>query len=339
MYQYNQLDDGTHIYLITVATKPNANLEKLKEMCKYRGITIQVLGMNDSRPQGKGHGFGLKMSYLHQFCAQILRTDPNSLFVFIDAFDVMLVQSLQRLYEQYKLFDSDLVFSGEVFCHPDPERTTSFVHRHEQAYPFLNSGTFCGRVKTIYALLENHSYSITDDDQRYYTTLFLQFQHHSGLHQRHQIVLDTEASIFLCLAGSIWDLALNEHGEFINQQTKTKPSILHFNGCAELFPTMYQLYRQILTPPVTRSHKQHPNHELMNRIRPTIIIHPDRYYSDGQELYNPNDAFCHCNNWQPSQHGGKIWVECSQCQLWYHDYCFNITAKQLYNNWYCSTCL
>jgi hypothetical protein len=246
---YTTLSCGTRIYLITVATKTHPMLELLQQTCDSYHVPLNIFAMNDPRFQTWGQNFGVKIECLQQFCDRIMAQengDKNSYFIFIDAFDVMMIRDLETFFNIYKTFQSDIVYSGEVFCHPDTERAQEYpAAASVGTYRFLNSGTFCGRVQTMHQMMKQHCFDISDDDQRYHTDLYLQHYNESTQYNQYKCVIDTEAKLFMCLSGSSYaDLGV-EINHFINRRTDTKPCILHFNTCAHLLPRTFLIWKDM----------------------------------------------------------------------------------------------
>lgn len=259
----------THIYLLTVATRPDKNLDKYVQMCEQQhGVPLNVLGMHDPRFQRWGNGFGVKIEWLQRACEAIVCRDPEALFIFTDAFDVMLVRGMEDVYRQYKHFGVKVIYSAELFCHPDPDRFVEYPIKCGVTYPYLNSGTFMGRASTMLEWMRQHPYTIDDDDQRYHTDLYFQHRDEPG-----QVVLDTEARLFMCLAGDAYnDLTMRvESGEaeFVNQRTRSTPCFLHLNGYADRFPDLYRMWEQ---PEVFVQSQQRWKSALRSKRSPAVSL-------------------------------------------------------------------
>lgn len=97
--------------------------------------------------------------------------------------------------------------------------------------PYLNSGAFIGYAPEIYSILSAEEIKDDDDDQRYYTKIFLDIDKRKKL----SIQLDTQSRLFQNLNGAREDVKLNvdldsNEGKLQNINFMTEPSIIHGNG-------------------------------------------------------------------------------------------------------------
>merc|ERR1711974_391736 len=94
---------------------------------------------------------------------------------------------------------------------------------------YLNSGGFIGFAEDIYAIVSDHDINDQDDDQLYYTKLYLD----SDFRTKHNIKLDHKAKIFQNLNGATTEVELAFDQVFprlLNTMYDTKPLVLHGNG-------------------------------------------------------------------------------------------------------------
>lgn len=75
--------------------------------------------------------------------------------------------------EKFKKFESRLVFGAEAYCWPDLSLSDSYpvVAQNEKRY--LNSGGFVGYASDIYEIITSEPIKNEDDDQLFYTKIFL----------------------------------------------------------------------------------------------------------------------------------------------------------------------
>jgi len=250
--QANILKDGRKVWYVTVATKPHPFLDILTNLCTERGIHIAVMGMNDQRLQEWGKGFGVKIYYLKEAVQQLeIIAGSNDLVIFTDAYDVLITEDLDTIVKKFDTFKSDVVFSTEVYCHPDKELAPAYPALKikkkdgtvgEPNHPFLNSGAFMGKVHQMADFMQEYKYEIRDDDQRYWTNIYLkEFKKKGTGGNLHAISLDTESSLFQCMAGANHEIEArkadatpgNAGVNFVNSLTGESPSFIHFNGPKE----------------------------------------------------------------------------------------------------------
>lgn len=247
--QPNILKDGRRLWYVTVATKPHPNLDILISICEAKGIHISVLGMNDKRLQEWGKGFGVKMYYLQQAVNSLMSAESaNDIVLFTDAYDILITEDLDTIVKKYDSFNSDIVFCTEVYCHPDKNLASAYPKLRitkkdgsigEPNHPFLNSGGFIGLLGSMHGFMQKYKYEIKDDDQGYWTNIYLQEHKTNGTNQNTSAVsLDTESLLFQCMAGAEPEMRWqksdatpgNAGVRFTNILTGETPSILHFNG-------------------------------------------------------------------------------------------------------------
>lgn len=237
--KYNLLPDGTRLWYVTVATKPHDNLTSLLSLAQKFNVNIVVLGMgNTSRLYQWGSDFSVKLAYVGQLVDVL---PPEDMFLFTDAFDVMLVKPLEEIYQKYLTYQTDIVVSGESVCSPDPTRAKDYPTLGG-TYPFVNSGTFIGRAGSIANLMSYNPYPPREDDQRYWTTLYLENRLRRGEYNPNLITIDSESNIFMCMAKSLNDVVLQDDHTYLNIKTGNSPCIIHFNGSIDYYGQYYQRY-------------------------------------------------------------------------------------------------
>jgi len=94
--------------------------------------------------------------------------------------------------------DARVLFSAEAYCWPDKSLATQYppVSRGKR---YLNSGGFIGYASDVYKILETAVIKDEDDDQLFYTTIYLQDE----LRLRYKIKLDHKSEIFQNLYGAV----------------------------------------------------------------------------------------------------------------------------------------
>jgi hypothetical protein len=135
--------------------------------------------------------------------------------------------------QKFRDFDCQLVFSAESFCWPDVSLASKYP-RVGLGKRFLCSGGFIGYAKEVAAAVADHPIQDTDDDQLYYTQLYLDQDKRSSLGMR----LDHRSHLFQNLNGAKdeVDVRINgSHVTVINSIYDTTPAVLHGNGPSKVF--------------------------------------------------------------------------------------------------------
>ena len=81
------------LIVFTISNKQNHHLERLQKSALKHNIELHVHGMGEVF---KGHG--KKRILIHQF---LKKCDPNQLFLFVDAFDVIFLTGIDEMLEKY----------------------------------------------------------------------------------------------------------------------------------------------------------------------------------------------------------------------------------------------
>jgi len=189
----------TNLYYITVATKPHQVLDKLKEKVKKNNEKIEILGTQENRAIGwEGHqNFGVKLREVSNYLKNP-DLNKNDIILFTDAYDVVYCGNLDQIRRRFLTFDKPIIFGAEKQCNPDPHRAREYKHtdnnndnNNSPEFPYLNSGMFIGRVWALRDCILNYQYNDKDDDQRYWTTCFLENPDLIGLDYKNQLFLNT----------------------------------------------------------------------------------------------------------------------------------------------------
>lgn len=163
----------------------------------------------------------------------------EDIIFFVDAWDVVFASSLDEVYEKFKTFRCPIVIGAEKNCFPpnfkkEYDKLPSF-----SSYKYLNSGVIIGYKDAIMEVLEamdapnlpqDYRNNITQtnyhfNDQAYYMDLFLR--------QPVEMRLDYTCFIAQNLQDVTEDeLGFSEH-RIINNETKSYPSIFHWNGSSK----------------------------------------------------------------------------------------------------------
>lgn len=110
---------------------------------------------------------------------------------------MIFLGGLSAIVERFLGTDARVLFSAEAYCWPDSSLATQYpaVSRGKR---YLNSGGFIGYASDIYEILNKASIKDEDDDQLFFTTVYLQEE----LRIQHKIKLDHKSEIFQNLYGA-----------------------------------------------------------------------------------------------------------------------------------------
>ncbi|CAB0004736.1 unnamed protein product [Nesidiocoris tenuis] len=220
----------------TVATDETDGYLRYIRSAHLYGYHVKTLGMNekwkggDMYHRGGGHKVNLFRSALKP-----LKGNRDIVILFTDSYDVVFLGLPDQVLEKFKAFDSRIVFSAEITLWPDRSLFSEFPAT-ENPYKYLNSGAFIGYAGDLYEILDSRPIKNDDDDQLYYTQIFL----NKTLREKYRMRLDTKGSIFQNMYGATQDLKLNmdnakEEGTTLeNVLTGEQPLVLHGNGLSKL---------------------------------------------------------------------------------------------------------
>ncbi|KAF7256670.1 Procollagen-lysine, partial [Paragonimus skrjabini miyazakii] len=219
------------LLVLTVATEGNDALERLLRSAHHNNFNVKVLGLGTTWKGGdvsKFVGGGQKVKLLREELKQF-ENDEEQLVLFVDAYDVIFMDTKERLLEEYKQLGFKVLFGAEGFCWPQEglEKIYPMVKPDEKR--FLNSGSFMGPASYLYKLVTVSEIDDEDDDQLYYTNIFL----NEATRKELNIGLDKSSVIFQNLNGVFADIELrfsDTTGYLYNTKTNTKPIVAHGNG-------------------------------------------------------------------------------------------------------------
>lgn len=222
--------------MVTVATEATEGYERFLRSARFFNYTVQTLGLGQAWRGGDvAHtvGGGQKVRWLRAHLAP-LRDRHDLVVLFVDSYDVVLAAGPQELLAKFARGGARALFSAEAFCWPQWGLAP--------AYPpagtgkrYLNSGGFVGFAPTVWRLVERWRYRDDDDDQLFYSRLYLD----PALRAELGLALDHRSQIFQNLNGAIDEVVLKfEPGRVRarNVAYDTLPVVIHGNG-----PTKLQL--------------------------------------------------------------------------------------------------
>jgi len=218
------------VLVLTVATEDNEALQRYLRSAKVYSLNVKVLGLGEAWNGGDvrtSPGGGQKVNLVKRELEK-MKDDTQTVVMFTDSYDVLLLGRAEKILSQFHMLNGRVVFGAESFCWPDEDVADSYpvVHRGKR---FLNSGGYIGYASDLYSLLTHSSIGDADDDQRFFTQIYL----NEDLRNKHKIKLDSKSTIFQNLNGatSEVELQVNEESPYVlNTAFNTRPLVLHGNG-------------------------------------------------------------------------------------------------------------
>ena len=210
------------LHYITVATKLNPVLQNIEKRVLNQGETIQVLGLEENRDigwQGTGN-FGVKLRCVYDFLENPAILD-NDIVLFTDAYDVIYCGNQPDILARFLELEKPIIFGAERLCNPDPQRETRYAFKDTE-FPYLNSGLFIGWVWALRICMIDYKYKDSDDDQRFWTTQFLEHPSFVGLDYENRLFLNTAD---IDIRDVKWDKK-EEKAEYKGRN----PMFVHING-------------------------------------------------------------------------------------------------------------
>uniref|UniRef100_A0A0K2SV11 procollagen-lysine 5-dioxygenase n=1 Tax=Lepeophtheirus salmonis TaxID=72036 RepID=A0A0K2SV11_LEPSM len=229
----NSESDGGELLILTVASDNTDGLSRYLRSASVNGLEGKVLGLGEEWKGGDMNhpGGAYKINLLKDELAQY-KDRKDLIVLFSDSYDVIFLQKKDLIVETFKKMKAKAVFGAESFCWPDPELADKYPS--SEGYKFLNSGSFIGYADILYQIVSNEVVKDTDDDQRYYTKIYL----NEDLRSKFGMVLDHAAKLFQNLNGNVADVELRfeEDGyPFLhNVEHNTQPLLVHGNGPSKI---------------------------------------------------------------------------------------------------------
>ena len=187
----------------------------------------------------KWRGLSQKLEAAQRYAAALDKTDT---LLFTDAFDVLFTEKPEIIQREYAKLGADIVFSAECGCWPHviENRGRACFESYPKSptpYRYLNSGTWIGRAdKAADMLLEVMKEAggtfANANDQKLVADFYIagrfgiKLDFYNKIFQSMHMTLDPP----LPQCDPTKDVQLTENGRFMNQLTKSRPAILHFNG-------------------------------------------------------------------------------------------------------------
>jgi hypothetical protein len=235
MVMTQDTEEGLRLKVVTIATNETDGYKRFMRSTQMFDIDVEVVGMNVMwrggdvvRFPGGGHKVNMLRPVVEKW-----QEDEGLVVMFVDSYDVVLTMGPDQILQKFLDFDCRLVFSAESFCWPDVSLASKYP-RVGLGKRFLCSGGFIGYAREVAAVVGDHVIDDTDDDQLYYTNIYLDQGKRTSLGIR----LDHRSHFFQNLNGAKdeVDLRMNStDATVINSIYDTTPAVLHGNGPSKVF--------------------------------------------------------------------------------------------------------
>ncbi|XP_076320544.1 LOW QUALITY PROTEIN: procollagen lysyl hydroxylase [Tachypleus tridentatus] len=235
---YCHEEEKVKLLVVTVATSETEGFQRFMSSAKLYGYRVEVLGLNEPWEGGdvlRYPGGGQKVNLLRKEMEK--HKDKDDLIIlFTDSYDVIFTGGPEEILKKFYKSKAKVLFSAEGFCWPD-ESLAKLYPKPEKGKRYLNSGVclgfshtgFMGFAPQIYKIVSHEVIGNMDDDQLFYTKVFLQ----EDLRKDLSIKLDHKADIFQNLNGAVGDVELrfsSKDSYLHNTAYGTNPIIIHGNG-------------------------------------------------------------------------------------------------------------
>ncbi|XP_074898411.1 multifunctional procollagen lysine hydroxylase and glycosyltransferase LH3 isoform X2 [Buteo buteo] len=224
------------LLVLTVATEATEGYERFLRSARRFNYSVKTLGLGQAWRGGDvAHtvGGGQKVRWLKSAMAP-LRERQELVVLFVDSYDVVFAGGPRELLTKFWGAGARVLFSAEAFCWPQEGLAPAYPPA-PGGKPYLNSGGFMGFAPAVWRLVERWRFRDDDDDQLFYTRLYLD----PGLREELGLALDHYSRVFQNLNGAIDEVVLKfEPGRVRarNVAYDTLPVVIHGNG-----PTKLQL--------------------------------------------------------------------------------------------------
>lgn len=204
------------------------NLKDLTDSCKKSEISLVV--------HGRGKSFDstiFKLENILDYC--IHNTDDSDIVVYLDAFDTAVLANQTEILTKFLVFDKKIVFCSHYMCEPYEPIIDHFPFVDNKLPRFLNSGALIGYAKNIIESIEDMFGEYEIVKKIYGNMLSTSDQFHWCLHylkNKKIIGIDNRCNIFQELSGVGYSSLYLNQGRLVNQETGTRPCILHGTGAS-----------------------------------------------------------------------------------------------------------
>ncbi|XP_067945709.1 multifunctional procollagen lysine hydroxylase and glycosyltransferase LH3-like [Watersipora subatra] len=242
------------LVVLIVATDTNHDgYGQFMHSAQLNSLTVETIGAGQKWTGGEIEtmpGGGMKINLLKKAVEKYKDREDMALLI-TDSYDAIMTGSESEIIDAFMDLHAEVVFSAEVFIWPDHTLAPKYPPVRAGESRYLNSGGYMGYADKIYELLYDHEIADKDDDQLYFTNLFIdeyQSQLRGGSEyteeqaptltpaeaiEKMSIKLDKRSTIFQTLNGVLDNVEIkykNSKSFMYNQAAGSRPLVIHGNG-------------------------------------------------------------------------------------------------------------
>ena len=221
--------ESMQTHVLTVATD-EIKMWPLSKSAERLGYDIINIGKDVDWGGGtmEGQGGGHKINLVRNYISEL---SDDDIVLFVDGYDVVLINQLEAVVERFVGFNCDILFAAELECWPDPSIAWKLPYQTDgHSYRFLNSGCYIGRVKPLKKFFKE-DLDEAQDDQLWCQLRLIE-------DTEINVVLDSEAYVFQCS-----DTVTLHKGEIFNENCC--PAIYHGNGGIECKASFFNIVSEL----------------------------------------------------------------------------------------------
>ncbi|WP_245751689.1 glycosyltransferase [Marinospirillum celere] len=182
-------------FILATVISDNENygyLNYLKPSAEYYNIPLKTLYADEQAISRKTGSLSEKDRLLNMVLDNV---SDNSIVMFVDGYDTVLLAGKDEIINNFNSYNSPLVVSAEINCHPDSSLASEFPESQYDAR-FLNTGGFIGYAWAIKKMIKKAQQIEVPDDPK----LKLSNQYRwirVYLDKKDKISLDLSSKLFL----------------------------------------------------------------------------------------------------------------------------------------------
>ncbi|XP_056155330.1 procollagen-lysine,2-oxoglutarate 5-dioxygenase 2 isoform X2 [Lampris incognitus] len=223
------------LLVLTVATDETDGFFRFMQSANFFNYNVKVLGMGSEWKGGDvGHsiGGGQKVRLLKE-AMETMAEQEDLVVLFVDSYDLIFAGGPEEILRKFQQANHKVIFAAEGLIWPD-KRLTDKYPMVRSGKRFLNSGGIIGYAPYINKIVAQWSLHDNDDDQLFYTKLYLDPLQRDTLN----MTLDHKCQIFQNLNGAIDEVLLKFGTDRVrvrNSLYDTLPVVVHGNGNTKIY--------------------------------------------------------------------------------------------------------
>uniref|UniRef100_A0A8C6PCS8 procollagen-lysine 5-dioxygenase n=1 Tax=Nothobranchius furzeri TaxID=105023 RepID=A0A8C6PCS8_NOTFU len=222
------------LLVLTVATEETDGFHRFMQTAHYFNYTVKVLGMGEpwkGGDVGRSIGGGQKVRLLKS-TMEILADQEDLVILFVDSYDLIFAGGPEEILRKFLQANHKVVFAADGLIWPD-KRLTDKYPSVRSGKRFLNSGGIIGYAPYINRIVSQWNLHDNDDDQLFYTKIYLDPSQRVSFHVFYNLALNTFGSLFLA------DEVLLKFGtdrvRVRNTMYDSLPVVVHGNGNTKIY--------------------------------------------------------------------------------------------------------